>query len=334
MNRKLKIVGASTAGLAVITVGATSFAHNAPTTVSSHPSHAHPGHHPKHPQTMGRAGVVKQVGSSTITVAFHHHKKTVDRTISTSGLTIRAAAYPSSLSIVKAGEHVRVMGGKGHAMVVVMPVAGGTLTQSGSSWSVHTKKSATLSLSNGSPTFYGMTSWSANTPVLVFGTRQGTTINEVAVAARPHTYRGTVTNNSNGTLTIKTAHGTFTYSPTALPSGMLNHLKSLKVGAHMAVTVAPNNQVVMIRPLHVHPHKGPKYGMLHTVTAGTISQVSSNSMTLTTAYGSSTVNLTSQTVKVLWAKHPGATVGQLTKGLKVVVHKAPHANRVLVRVIR
>lgn len=329
MNKTVKIAAAASAGIAVVAIGATSFAQAKPAAAVPNAATGHGKH--RHHRHAGHPGVVEQIATGSVVVAFSHHGHVVDRTFSTTGLYVRAGYYPSSPAILKTGEPVQVMGGSGHAVMVVLPVANGKLAQSAGNWTIQAPK-ATLSLSNGSPTFYGMSGWTAGTPVMAFGTRQGSTVANVAIAAHPQVRPATVAANQSGVLTLKTGQGTVTYTPSNMPTSLLQRMQHLKVGTHVVAVISPTNQVLMVRPVR-HQRAIARYGVLNSTAAGQVSSVSSTALTLNSGYGSSTVNLSGYTVKVQWPHHAGATVSQLTNGLKVVAHKNLKTKTVVIRVI-
>lgn len=324
---KLMLAGAS--GLLIVGAGATSWAASAsaapPTPTAGPRGHRHPGPRARR-MVPGLGGVIQSVSGNTVVIQVHRPRQSVStRTVNLASTAIRAGFYPASAAILRSGERVSLVDGKSsHPVLIVWPVARGTLRQQGTGWVAATSRH-TWTLANAHPVLLGTTTLSAGQSVQIFGTVSGTTLTDVAVAAPPHRWAAEVSAIANGTLTLRTAdHGTLTASISALPGPWASRLT---VGRRVAAVVSPvDNTVLAVLP------RSRMHGSRHRA-AGRFEGVAGDVMTLANPMGTQAIRLTGMTVHVAWKSHASAALSQIPHGTRVLVTDNPQTRQLWVRVM-
>lgn len=309
------LAGLATTGALV--AGSVSFAASAPLTAGSvTTSHGHPGAH-KHHHKFRHHSTITAVTSTTLTLTAPNKKV---QTFAINSITVRVGAYAGTTATLATGQHVAVLGAKtSHPQVILLPVAHGVLTASGSGWTVVTPH-ATLTLANSTPTMVGLSTLTAGTHVSVYGTRSGTTLTDSVIAAVPTKQAGTVLSNLNGILTVQTkTNPHLTITEASVPG--TKRLGKIKVGRHVLVIINPATQAplaVMSRPAKHHKNVARK----DRFAVGTFASESPQSFSMTDPLGTETVSLTGRTVTIIWPQHTGATLSQIPAGTPLTVHLA------------
>ena len=320
-KRSLILLMAGVVTTGVLSMGAISFAAsphpNVPRAVTAMklgPMHSvkdkhYNQHHLRH---------VTAVTSTTVTIARGKHVKTLNF----SAITVRAGLYSVPSSFLQVGQHVVQHGN----YLQVIPVAQGVLTASCTGWTV-VNPHHTVTLAGSAPTLLGLTALTANTKVMIFGTRSGTTVTMEGVAALPTRTAATVVSNQNGILTVKTSSNpSITITESAMSSA--KWLAKLHTGRRVIIWLNPATQV----PLAVMPaprHRLRALGQ-HMVVGKLVSDSAQN-LVVSNRLGSDTITLSNQTVHVVWPHHTGATLSHVPVGTLLMVHEQG-ANTLMVRV--
>jgi hypothetical protein len=272
---------------------------------------------------------ISSVSASRVTVSWRHDHVVFSSTLATNNLTVYAGPYPGALTLLAPGEPVQVRQPHGHAILELRPVASGVL-QVSSTGDTLIANHRVLTLANASPERLGLPALSSGTPVLAFGTRHGQTVTDVALAARPTVWAATLVDNQSGDLVFKTAHGMLNY---VLPPHAPPRWDKAPAGTRVRLLVSPVVRTV----LAVLPAKHRSlsaYGVLVDRVAGTVTQVTSASVTVQNALGGETVNVSSWHVTVVWPHHSGVPLSAVQPGWEVALVAYPHARHLIVRVVR
>ncbi len=269
------------------------------------------------------------ITATTVTLAMAHHRAVNMKTISLAGLRVDAGPYSSTPALLMAGERVSLHKVGGQAILTVYPAAAGVLTV-GASGDTVTVGSRVLTLSNSHPVLLGMSAAASGTRVLVFGTRAQTNLQDVALAAQPAVWAATVQANQNGVLPLSTSHGTLTYT---LSTGASSRWSKAPTGMHLRVLVSPVSHTVLaiLAPRHV-VHLA--YGVLTTAIAGTVTSVTSGTLTVRNALGTEAVDLSGWHVTVQWAHHGTTPLAAVKVGWDVIVLAHSQAHQLIVRIVR
>lgn len=322
MTKLAKTLVLGLSGVMAVGAGAAAFAYSAPSAPvsASQLGAKKPGvnkkSHARHHR--GLAVTVTAISGQTLTV--RHGTKGKPRSVTLTDAALQAGAYKVSASNIAVGEHLHILGLHGTRPVILLqPVARGTLQNSNGSWAV-AGKTKTWTLTDASAAaVLGMPSLTAGTTVEVYGVRSAATVTPTAIAAPPDRARAKVTANTAGVVTLVSKKlGTLSYTiPTAGPAKWLS---GLKAGRRVIVLANPTTHgVLRLMPAKVGPWRKTAALDQHNV-AGQLTSDSASAISLKTAWGTATVAPGSRTITVISPGHPGTALSQIPQGANLLIH--------------
>ncbi len=265
------------------------------------------------------------VSAVTPTTLVVKHAQGVEQKLAMSQIGVKAAMYPATRGILRPGERVTLFQEPDiRPLVVVHPEIYGKLAQSGSTWTVTSKRSGTTTLTGSNPELLGMTQWHSGDRVLVFGSAIGPhQVDASAVAAMPLMAHSTVQSASANALTLKSDdYGTLTYSLKDLPGHLRQHLSALAPGQNVIASLDPlTRHVLMVWPDHMERWARA----LERGTAGQVVAISPQDLTLTNHLGTVTIPL-NHPAQVRWMGHKAPQLKDIHPGARVLVIRERDGN--------
>ncbi len=272
---------------------------------------------PAHKIPHSYCGRIQSISSSTLTISRTHNNSST-QTIPLSHISVRAGWYKLPLQTLVSQEAVTVNQTSSSSWVLNLhPVARGKLTLNNGHWMIH-KEAVT-----GHPTMEGITQMTAGTPVVVYGTRDGSQIVAQVVQLRPKMVIGTVSTNQSGTLSVTTKKvGSLQYSYSQAPNS--GQLGKIAVGHKVLLGINGTTHQVLFAHAVEHIHWGQIAKTLTHNVYGKLTQTSASSLSIQGKWGTQQVHLNPKRIKVLWIKHPKTSLSQVPIGSRVMLHQSRH----------
>jgi hypothetical protein len=262
-----------------------------------------------------RFDTVSEVTPSTLTVK---HPSGLVQELPMNQVRVEAAIYPANSGILRPGQEVSLLEEPNQRpIVMVHPVAYGTLTKVNTGWTVVSRRGGSATLVGANPQLLSMTHWSAGNRVMVFGARvHAHQVAMSAIAAMPLMARSVVQSVSPEFLTLETdQYGVLRYPLADVPGSLRQQLAALTPGRRVIAGLNPlNHAVLMVWPDHTERWART----LERGSAGQIVAISPKDLTLTNRLGTVTVPL-DHPAAVHWPGHEKASISQLKPGMRLIV---------------